>query len=101
MCSRRSLLTPAVQKKNTLEQSFSPQVRGALRGRDISCPYNEIGAHPVCHDCVIKRGDENDSALKLRNTTRVLAPGKIESDEYSAMAGAPETLLVHVEAKKR
>ena len=41
------------------------------------------------------------ATFKLRNTTRLVAPGKIESDEYSAVKDAPETLLVHVEAKKR
>ena len=40
-------------------------------------------------------------ALKLRNSTRLVAPGKIESDEFAAMKDAPEKLLVHVEAKKR
>jgi hypothetical protein len=40
------------------------------------------------------------ATLKLRNVTRIVAPGKMESDEYSAMKDAPETLLVHVEAKK-
>jgi hypothetical protein len=41
------------------------------------------------------------ATLKLRNVTRIVAPGKMESDEYSAMKDAPETLLVHVEATKR
>ena len=41
------------------------------------------------------------ATLKLRNVRRLVAPGKMESDEYSAMKDAPETLLVHVEAKKR
>src|SRR5882757_6144642 len=39
--------------------------------------------------------------LKLRNVTRLTAPGKIESEEYLAMKDAPEALLVRVEAKKR
>jgi hypothetical protein len=41
------------------------------------------------------------TTLKLRTSTRVVAPGKLESDEYSAMKDAPETLLVHDEAQKR
>jgi hypothetical protein len=41
------------------------------------------------------------ATMKLRNVTRVTAPGKLESEEYMAMKDAPETLLVHVEAKKR
>jgi hypothetical protein len=39
--------------------------------------------------------------LKLRNVTRLTAPGKLESNEYSAIKDAPETLLVSVEARKR
>jgi hypothetical protein len=39
--------------------------------------------------------------VKLRNSTKLVAPGKIESDEFSAMPGAAEKLLVHVEATKR
>jgi len=38
---------------------------------------------------------------KLRNSTKLVAPGKIESDEFSTTPGAPEELLVHVEATKR
>jgi hypothetical protein len=34
------------------------------------------------------------AALKLRNSTRLVAPGKIESDEFVAMPDAPEKLLV-------
>lgn len=40
-------------------------------------------------------------SVKLRNLTRVTGPGTLVSEEYSAMKDAPETLLVHVEAKKR
>lgn len=39
--------------------------------------------------------------VKLRNSTKLVAPGKIESDEFSAMKDGPEKLLVHVEATKR
>jgi hypothetical protein len=42
-----------------------------------------------------------EGATQLRNSTRVVAPGRIESDEYSGLKDAPEELLVHVEAKKR
>jgi hypothetical protein len=41
------------------------------------------------------------ATIKLRNSAKLTAPGKIESDEYSAMKDGPEMLLVHVEAKKR
>ena len=41
------------------------------------------------------------ATLKARNSTRLVAPGTIESDEFLARNDGPETLLVHVEAKKR
>ena len=41
------------------------------------------------------------ATMKLRNVTRVTAPGKLVSEEYMAMKDAPESLLVRVEAKKR
>jgi hypothetical protein len=40
-------------------------------------------------------------SVKLRNVTRVTGPGTLVSEEYSTMKDGPETLLVHVEAKKR
>ena len=39
--------------------------------------------------------------LKLRNVTRVTGPGTLVSEEFMAMKDAMESLLVHVEAKKR
>jgi hypothetical protein len=39
--------------------------------------------------------------LKLRNVTRVVAPGKLVGEEYFAAKDAPETLFVRVEATKR
>jgi len=41
------------------------------------------------------------ATMKLRNTTRVTEPGKMVSEQFAARGDAPETLLVHVEAKKR
>jgi hypothetical protein len=41
------------------------------------------------------------ATIKLRNVTRVTAPGILVSEEYMTMPGAPEALFVHVEAKKR
>jgi hypothetical protein len=41
------------------------------------------------------------ATVKLRNTTRLVAPGKIESEELFTIMGAPESLLVRVEANKR
>lgn len=41
------------------------------------------------------------TTMKLRNTTRVTEPGKMVSEQFMARGATPETLLVHVEAKKR
>ena len=41
------------------------------------------------------------ATVKLRNVTRVTGPGTLVSEQYSAMKDAPESLLVHVEAKKK
>ena len=41
------------------------------------------------------------ATMKLRNTTRVTEPGKMVSEQFVVRGNAPETLLVHVEAKKR
>ena len=41
------------------------------------------------------------AAVKLRNVTRLVAPGKIETEQYAAVNDAPEKMLVHVEAKKK
>jgi hypothetical protein len=41
------------------------------------------------------------ATLKLRNQARVTGPGTLVSEEFMAMPGKPETLLVHVDAKKR
>ncbi len=41
------------------------------------------------------------ATIKLRNVTRLTAPGKLESQQYMVMKDAPEKLFVHVEAKKR
>lgn len=41
------------------------------------------------------------TSLKLRNTTRLTADGKLESEQYVSVNGGPEKLLVQVEAKKR
>ena len=41
------------------------------------------------------------ATVKLRNVTRVIAPGKLVSEEYFSAKDAPETLFVRVEATKR
>ncbi|HKV24901.1 MAG TPA: hypothetical protein VJN93_09955 [Candidatus Acidoferrum sp.] len=40
-------------------------------------------------------------SMKLRNVTRLAAPGKIVSEQFAAQGDGPETLMVHVEATKR
>ena len=41
------------------------------------------------------------ATMKLRNVTRLVVPGKIETEQYAAVNDAPEKLLVHVEAAKK
>jgi hypothetical protein len=41
------------------------------------------------------------ATIKLRNVTRVSAPGILVSEEYMTMPGAPEALFVRVEARKK
>jgi hypothetical protein len=41
------------------------------------------------------------ATVKLRNVTRVTAPGSLVSEEFMAVKDAPESLFVRVEAKKR
>jgi len=48
-----------------------------------------------------RQSSVESTALKLRNVTRLTAPGKIESEEFIAMKDTPETLPVRVEAKKK
>ena len=54
-------------------------------------------------DALVFRGELAMGATKIgiRNSTRVVAPGKIVSEEFVSMNGAPEKLLLRVEAKKR
>jgi Protein of unknown function (DUF1579) len=42
-----------------------------------------------------------DRTMKLRNVTKFVAPGNMVVEEYSTSKDAPESLLVHVDAKKR
>jgi hypothetical protein len=41
------------------------------------------------------------STMKLRNATRMVAPGKMVSEEFTQMKDAPESMFVRVEATKR
>jgi hypothetical protein len=64
--------------------------------------------------CIIETGQFEGGALtyrtelaaegmkmKLRNVTKLETSGKLSSEAYMAAEGAPETLLVHVEATRR
>lgn len=42
-----------------------------------------------------------ESKFALRNSTKFLSADKLTSDQYSSVNGAPEKLLVHVEAVKK
>jgi hypothetical protein len=39
--------------------------------------------------------------MKIRNVTKLVSPGNLIVEEYSTSKNAPESLLVHVDAKKR
>ncbi len=54
-------------------------------------------------DTLVYRGEFSVGSTKLavRNTTKVTAPGKIVSEEFSSKNGGPETMLVRVESTKR
>jgi hypothetical protein len=70
-------------------------------GNDFPGAIVETGAFEG--DALVFRSEipVEGAILKLRNFTWLTAPGKIESEEYTAMKDAQETLLVRVEAKKR
>lgn len=55
------------------------------------------------NDTLVYRFELNMGATKiaLRNVTKFSADGKITSDEFTSVNGAPESLLVHVEAVKK
>jgi hypothetical protein len=54
-------------------------------------------------DALVFRGEFPMGATKvaLRNSTRLIAPGKLVSEEFSSANGAPEKLFLRVEATKR
>ncbi len=54
-------------------------------------------------DTLIYRAElsRGDTKFALRNATRLAGPGRIVSDAYVSIGGAPEVLLVRVDAKKR
>lgn len=54
-------------------------------------------------DMLVYRGELSARRMKLalRNATKLTAPGKIVSEQFSGANGSPEALLVRVEAIKR
>jgi hypothetical protein len=70
-------------------------------GNDLPGALVETGAFEG--DTLVFRSEitAQGTTVKLRNTTRVTEPGKMVSEQFMARKDAPETLLVHVEAKKR
>jgi len=54
-------------------------------------------------DALVFRFELNMGPTKiaLRNVTKFLADGKLVSDEFTSVNGAPESLLVHIEAVKK
>jgi hypothetical protein len=54
-------------------------------------------------DALVFRSEFNagGGTVKTRNVTRLTAPGTIESEQFTTIKDMPETMLVHVEAKKR
>jgi hypothetical protein len=70
-------------------------------GNDFPGALVETGAFEG--DALVFRSEfpVKGAMLKLRNVTRVTGPGMLVSEEFMAMKDAPESLLVHVEAKKR
>jgi hypothetical protein len=54
-------------------------------------------------DTLVYRGEFPAGAMKveMRNATKLTGPGKMVSEQFSSANGAPEALLVRVEATKR
>jgi hypothetical protein len=54
-------------------------------------------------DALVYRGEFSmgEQHIALRNVTKFIAPNHISADEFAAVNGQPEKLLVHIEAVKR
>jgi len=92
------------ESEGLLILTWSPKenaYRAYAFGNDFPGALEETGQFEG--DALVFRGEFSAGGAKmaLRNSTRVVAPGKIESDEYISINGAPETPLVKVEAKKK
>jgi hypothetical protein len=68
-----------------------------------SFPGVVVGTGQWEGDALVYRSEFDAGKMKfaLRNKTTFLEGGKLSSDEYSSANGAPETLLVHVDAVKK
>jgi hypothetical protein len=86
------IMTWDTKEKSYKEYVFGNDFPGAL-----------VGTGQFEGDALVFRSElaAGGATFKLRNVTRVVAPGKLTSDEYMAKGDAPESLLVHVEATKR
>ena len=75
--------------------------KGYLFGNDFPGCVVETGQFEG--DTLVYRAEFSIGAMKfaIRNTTKLVAPGKISSSEYLAANGAPERLLLTVEATKK
>jgi len=70
-------------------------------GNDFSGAVVETGQFEG--DALVFRSEfsAGGATMKLRNVTRLNGSGTLVSEEFMAVKDAPETLLVHVEARKR
>jgi hypothetical protein len=86
------VMTWDAKEKTYKEYLFSSDIPGALV---------ENGAFEG-NDLVFRTEIPMGGAtMKLRNVTRVTATGILESEQYMTIPDKPESLFVHVEAKKR
>ena len=66
-------------------------------------PGTVVGTGQWEGDVLVYRSELAAGSTKfaLRNATKLLDGGKLSSDQFSSANGAPETLLVHVEAVRK
>ena len=94
---------PAGDFEGMLVMTWDPQEKAYKAyafGNDFPGVIAETGHWE--DDTLVFRGEFSAGPRKVavRNTSKLIAPGKIASDEFSGANGA-EKLLVHVEATKR
>lgn len=86
------ILTWDAQEKAYKQYGFANDVAGAI-----------VETGQFEGDALVFRGEFSMGATKvaLRNSTRLIAPGKLVSEEFSSANGAPEKLFLRVDATKR